>query len=162
MLTFLKSGIQPAQQTSRPQGAMPPRMRASSRMPTCRNSMRRWNTLARSRTSSRKSTRPSEVNVNTTLLPSKVNSQSMSFMGSSRAAIFSLQMRIASGRRASCSASTALSRSVAMRMTFLSGWTTDSSGTSRNGSTTMAYSRPRAVSTMTPCPCSSVRPPAPK
>ena len=61
METGSKSPIQEAQHRGRPQQPMPPTMRASSRTPIWRSSMRVRKTEARSLTSSRKSMRPSAV-----------------------------------------------------------------------------------------------------
>src|SRR5262245_41443202 len=49
------------QHSGRPQVPYPPSILASSRTPICRISIRVWNSAASSRTSSRKSTRPSAV-----------------------------------------------------------------------------------------------------
>ena len=56
-----KSVRKVAQHSSRPQQPTPPTIFASSRTPIWRISMRVWNCRARSRTNSRKSTRPSEA-----------------------------------------------------------------------------------------------------
>ena len=62
---LMETGKKPSknseQQKGRPQMPMPPTILASSRTPICRSSIRARNTLARSRTNSRKSTRPSAV-----------------------------------------------------------------------------------------------------
>ena len=70
------------QQKGRPQMPSPPIILASSRTPICRSSMRARNTLARSFTSSRQSTRPSAVKKNRILLPSKLHSTRTSFISS--------------------------------------------------------------------------------
>ena len=69
-----------AQQKGRPQMPRPPSIRASSRTPICRSSMRARNMPARSFTSARKSTRPSEVKKKMILEPSKLYSTPTSFM----------------------------------------------------------------------------------
>ena len=74
----------------------PPSIFASSRTPICRSSIRARNTLARSFTSSRKSTRPSAVKKKMILLPSKLHSTLTSFISSLWAAIFFSQMAKAS------------------------------------------------------------------
>ena len=61
METGVKSERNALQHTGRPQEPSPPSIFASSRTPICRSSIRVLNTLARSLTSSRKSTRPSAV-----------------------------------------------------------------------------------------------------
>ena len=99
MDTGTKSSRNCAQQNGRPQMPRPPSILASSRTPIWRSSMRARNTPARSRTSSRKSTRPSEVKKNTILLPSKLHSTRTSFMSSPRSAIFLWQMPKASFSR---------------------------------------------------------------
>ena len=68
------------QQKGLPQIPRPPSIRASSRTPICRSSMRERKMLARSFTRARKSTRPSEVKKKMILLPSKLYSTSTSFM----------------------------------------------------------------------------------
>ena len=78
---------------------MPPSILASSRTPIWRSSMRARNTLARSLTSSRKSTRPSAVKKKMILLPSKLHSTRTSFISRWWAAIFFSQMEKASFSR---------------------------------------------------------------
>ena len=62
---LMETGMNPsrnwAQQKGRPQMPRPPIILASSRTPICLSSIRARKTEARSRTSSRKSTRPSAV-----------------------------------------------------------------------------------------------------
>ena len=77
----------------------PPSILASSRTPICRSSILARNTLARSFTSSRKSTRPSAVKKKMILLPSKLHSTFTSFISSPWAAIFFSQMPKASFSR---------------------------------------------------------------
>ena len=86
--TGTKSSKNCEQQKGRPQMPRPPSIFASSRTPICRSSMRARNTPAKSRTSSRKSTRPSDVKKKMILLPSKLLSTRTSFMSSPRSAIF--------------------------------------------------------------------------
>ena len=80
MDTGMNSSRNWLQHRGRPQMPMPPSILASSRTPICRSSMRARNTLARSRTSSRKSTRPSAVKKKMILLPSKPHSTLTSFI----------------------------------------------------------------------------------
>ena len=76
-------------------------------------------------------------------------STSTSFISSWWAATRSWQMRSASPSRAMLRCMRAVSSAVALRTTFFSGETRESSGTSRGAMDTSPYSRPRAVSTMT-------------
>ena len=128
---------------------MPPSIFASSRTPIWRSSMRLRNTEARSLTSSRKSTRPSDVKKNMVLLPSKLHSTSTSFMSRPCSAIFCLQMENASFSRRWLISSMRRSSFVAMRASERSGCTTVSSGTAWLPCTHSASSSPRDVSTTT-------------
>ena len=82
MVTFLNSGMQPLQQTSLPQGAIPPKIFVSSRIPTCLNSILIWKVAAKSLTSSRKSTLPSDVKFITTFDWSRLSSALVTFKSS--------------------------------------------------------------------------------
>ena len=75
-----------------PQMPRPPSSLASSLTPICRSSMRVCSAPARSFTRARKSTRPSDVKKNTTLLPSKLYSAPTSFISRPWSAIFCWQM----------------------------------------------------------------------
>ena len=150
------------QQKGRPQMPMPPSILASSRTPIWRSSMRLRNTEARSLTSSRKSTRPSEVKKKVILFPSKLHSTSTSFMSRPWSSIFFLQMSKASRSRFLLISATRRSFSVATRTTGRMGGMTFSSGTKWLPMTHWANSRPLEVSTMTSCPISTVFPAAAK
>ena len=113
-------------------------------------------------TSSRKSTRPSEVKKNVILFPSKLHSTSTSFMSRPWSSILRLQISSASRSRFLFISATRLSFSVATRTTGRIGGITFSSGTKWLPMTHCAYSRPFEVSTMTSSPVSTVLPPAAK
>ena len=150
---LMETGIKPSknceQQKGRPQMPSPPIIFASSRTPICRSSIRARNTLARSRTSSRKSTRPSAVKKKMILLPSKLQLTFTSFISSLWSAIFFSQMSNASLSRRRLYSTVRRSLSVAMRSIPLRGLTMALSSTSWLPSVQVANSGPCAVSTIT-------------
>ena len=141
-----------AQQKGRPQMPRPPSIRASSRTPICRSSMRAWMVPARSLTKARKSTRPSEVKKNRTLFPSKLYSASTSFMSSPCWAIFSWQMAKAFFSFSLFRSRVSLSSWVALRTTGRRGAISSISSIMEFPWVQRPYSVPRVVSTMTPSP----------
>ena len=146
------------QQKGRPQMPRPPTILASSRTPICRSSIRARKTEARSRTSSRKSTRPSAVKKKMILAPSKPQLTFTSFISRPWSAIFFSQMSKASLSFRRFRSTVARSASVARRSTGQRGWTTALSSTSWLPTVQVANSRPWAVSTTTSSPIFSVRP----
>ena len=112
--------------------------------------MRVLKTVAKSFTSSRKSIRPSAVKKNTILFISNVYSTLISFIGNLRLAIFSKHIAKAFSSRSSFFSNCCKSLYVAFLITGLTGITKESLATSFGPITTVPYSTPRAVSTMTP------------
>ena len=153
--TGVKSPKKFEQHKGRPQAPIPFSTLASSRTPTWRNSMRVLNIVAKSLTSSRKSIRPSAVKKNIILFISNVYSTLISFIGNLRFSIFSRQISKAFSSRSLFFSICFKSFDVACLITGLTGATTESSKTSLGPITTVPYSTPRAVSTITPSPTDS-------
>ena len=149
METGAKSPRKVAQQRGLPQEPMPDTCLASSLTPTCRSSMRVWKTAASSFTSSRKSTLPSEVKKKTILFLSKVYSARRSFIGTLNFSIFFRQISKADFSLSLFRSSWAISFMVALRMAGFKGASSSSTGC-LGMITTLPYSSPRDVSTITP------------
>ena len=113
---------------------------------------------ARSRTSSRKSTRPFEVKKKVVLLPSKLHSTSTSFMSRPCSAIFCSQMTKASFSLFLLISATRRSSAVASLTTPRSGCTTAVSSTVWLPWQQSAISSPFEVSTITFSPLRICRP----
>ena len=146
------------QQNGLPQMPRPPSIFASSRTPICLSSIRLRKMPARSLTSSRKSTLPSDVKKKMVLLPSKLHSTSTNFMSRPCSAIFFWHIPYASFSRCLFISATRRSSFVAILTTGRSGCTTALSSTIWLPQEQSAISSPLLVSTMTCSPVFTLLP----
>src|SRR6266540_3575482 len=157
-LTGSKSFRNVAQHRSRPHGPIPPCSRASSRAPTWRSSIRARRPRARSRTSSRKSTRwgAEKYTMTSWSTSGRRSTKSMptTFIGRSCWRISRFAVTRASARRTRFFSSR--SRSASVAMPSHSGSPPMSSGTSCGAHTHSATSGPSSVGTSTLSPTRGV------